>query len=196
VLETPIQHKPWVGDRFKQSLTTKLMILGESHHGPDPDAIDVTELVVEEWLSGVTNPSYRFFTHLSVALSGREPWQIDRRDVFGSVAFYNYVQRVLPEARISPSREDFVTTEPAFRAVIEMLRPTHVVACGGRLWENLPPFDPPDSDGWGVTLADAEFHIGRYHTANAAPLAMCIRHPQAGFNGRTWFPRLRAFVAN
>lgn len=189
-----IQHQPWVGNDFSTS-ACRLLILGESHHGDNPDATNMTIPVVEEWLSGISNPAYRFFTHLAVALSGREPWQMDRRAVFEPIAFYNYVRRVMPASRVAPNQDDFVQSETAFRQVIERLRPTHIAVCGSRLWDAMPPFDPPDQNGYRVLLGDKEFHLGRYRTESAAPLALCIRHPQAGFNGRTWHPKLQAFLS-
>jgi len=189
-----IQHQPWVGITFC-GRAKRLLVLGESHHGDDPDSVDMTVPVVEEWLSGVSNPAYRFFTHLAVALCGQEPWQLDRRTVFAPIAFYNYVKKVMPSARIAPHRDDFAQSEAAFREVVERLRPTHIAVCGNRLWEAMPPFDAPDQDGYRAMLSDMEFHLGRYRTGHAAPVAMRIRHPQSGFNGRTWHPRLAAFLA-
>lgn len=191
---TDIQHPPWVGTLFREN-SSRLLLLGESHHGDDPNGVDMTIPVVEEWLSGISNPAYRFFTHLAVALCGKEPWQIDRMETFRPVAFYNYVGKVMPQARVAPSREDFTRSEAAFREVIELLRPTHIAACGSRLWNAMPQFDPPDRDGYHLALGDENFHVGRYRTVSAAPIAMCIRHPQSGFNGRTWHPRLQAFLS-
>jgi hypothetical protein len=170
-------------------------VLGESHHGDDPDFVDMTVPVVEEWLSSISTPAYRFFTHLAVALSGTEPWQLDRRAVFAPIAFYNYVKKVMPYARVAPHADDFAQSEAAFREVVERLRPTHIVICGNRLRDAMPLFDPPDTEGFRAVLYDKETHLGRYRTARAAPLAMCIRHPQSGFNGRAWHPRLEAFLA-
>jgi hypothetical protein len=155
----------------------------------------MTVPVVEDWLSGTSSPPYRFFTHLAVALSGQEPWQLDRKAVFEPIAFYNYVKKVMPRARVSPEKVDFEESEGAFREIVEQLKPTHIAVCGNRLWVNLPAFDSPDTNGASAVLGDKEFEIGRYRTASAAPLAMCIRHPQSGFNGRDWHPRIQAFLA-
>ena len=188
-----IQHPPWIGNLFAKSATRRLLILGESHRGDDPDEVNMTIPVVEEWLSGVSNPAYRFFTHLAVALSGQEPWQIDRRAVFQHVAFYNYVGRVMPGSRVAPSQDDFVRSEAAFREVVELLQPTHIAVCGSRLWDAMPHFDPPDPDGYHFMLGDKKSHLGRYRTASAAPLAICIRHPQSGFNGRRSYRNCQTF---
>jgi hypothetical protein len=171
------------------------MILGEGHHGPS-EGRNMTRRVVEEWLAGNSNPAYRFFTHLAVALSGKEPFELDRREVFQRILFYNYVQAVMVGSRTSPTSREFAESEAAFRAVIERHKPTHIVVCGKRLWDHMPRFDPPGADGEWVTLGDAEkFLLGRYRTQIASPLAMCMKHPQSGFNGRKWYPRLKAFVA-
>lgn len=190
-----IRHPPWVGDVFRSTIVPRVMILGESHHNDeDPTAVDMTGVVIEEWLSGISNPAYRFYTHLAVALSGEEPWKLNRHDVFRRIMFYNYVQAVMRGSREAPTTQDFAEAETPFREVIEEHRPTHIIACGGRLWENMPPFDAPDAKGKDIRLADKEFLVGRYRTQNAAPLAMCIRHPQSGFNGREWYPCLQAFM--
>lgn len=189
-----IQHQPWVGSHFSTS-PQRLLILGESHHGDDPDAVDMTGPVVEEWLSGVSNPPYRFFTHIAVALSGQNPWELDRRAVFQPIAFYNYVRRVMPAPRVAPNQDDFMRSEAAFREVIERLRPTHIAVCGRRLWDAMPKFDSSDPDGFRVMLGEMEFYLGRYKTESAAALALCMRHPQSGFNGRTWYPILQAFLS-
>lgn len=189
-----IQHQPWVGSLFP-ARPSRLLILGESHHGDDPEAVDMTIPVVEEWLSGVSNPAYRFFTHLAVALSSQEPWQLDRRAVFQPIAFYNYVKKVMSGSRVASTRDDFAQSEAAFREIAERLQPTHIAVCGNRLWQSLPAFDPPSPDGFHATLGDRSFHFGQYRTVSAAPLAMCVRHPQSGFNGRTWYPRLNTFLA-
>ena len=188
-----ILHGPWVGRDYASRISPRLLLLGESHHG-DSEAVNMTTPVVDEWLSGVSNPSYRFFTHLAVAVSGAEPNEKARAEIFRRIAFYNYVQKVLPGPRIAPSADDFVRSEPAFREVIAKLRPTHIVVCGDRLWRNMPYFDPQGSEGSKVLLADREFHIGQYMAGSASPFAMCIRHPQGGFNGREWYPRLQAFL--
>jgi hypothetical protein len=153
----------------------------------------MTRQVVEEWLSGATNPAYRFFTHIAVALSGEEPSQLNRVEVFRRIMFYNYVQVVMSGSRVSPTRAEFEESEPAFRMVIEQHRPTHIIACGKRLWDHMPFFD--SDEGQWVTLGDAEkFYVGHYRTKNATPIAMCMTHPQSGFNGRKWYPRLQAFL--
>jgi hypothetical protein len=190
-----IRHHPWVGDLFHANIAPRLMILGESHHGENREATDMTAGVVEEWLSGISNPAYRFFTHLAVAISGEEPFGLSRREVFRRIMFYNYVLAVMPGSRAAPTGANFAESEAAFREVVEEHRPTHIVVCGKRLWDNMPSFDPPNAEGQRATLGDEEFCVGRYRTANAAPLAMCIRHPQSGFNGRKWHPRLQAFNA-
>ena len=189
-----LQHQPWVGDLFPTT-AQRLMVLGESHHGDDQDEMNMTIPVVEEWLSGISCPSYRLFTHLAVALTGQDPQKLDRKAVFRRIAFYNYVGKVMPASRVAPTRDDFVQSERGFREVVERLKPTHIIVCGKRLWEAMPQFDPPDSNGYYAVFADMEFHVGRYRTTSAAPLAITIRHPQSGFNGLTWHPRVQAFLS-
>jgi hypothetical protein len=145
---------------------------------------------------GISNVAYRFFTHLAIALSGKEPSDLVRRKVFQRVMFYNYVQAVISGSRIAPTSKEFAESESAFRAVIEQFRPTHIVACGKRLWDNMPYFDEAEKKGKWVNLEDDQkFYVGHYRTNNASPLCMCMIHPQSGrFNGRSWYPRIQAFL--
>ena len=105
---TAIRHHPWVGDLFNAS-SRRLMILGESHHGDDPEATDVTVGVVEKWLSGVSGATYKFFTNLAVAISGEEPSRLKRKrtEVFRQIMFYNYLLAIMSGPRVKPTSENF-----------------------------------------------------------------------------------------
>jgi hypothetical protein len=195
---TAIRHKPWVGDKFATSMP-RLMILGDSHHngGLDPKTDSSTIRTVDDWILGVSKPSYRFFTNLAIAVTGDEPSRLNRRESFQQILFYNYVLAIMSGSRESPTKENYAESELAFREVVEKHRPTHIAVLGHKLWNNMPYFDPPGfREGESVTLEDRRFNIGRWRTANAEPLAMWMQHPSSvGFNGRAWYPRLQAFRA-
>jgi len=158
-----VRHRPWVGNLFCAG-SHRLMILGESHHGDDPGATDVTVAVVERWLSGDTSATYKFFTNIAVALSGEEPWRLRnataRSAVFSRIMFYNYLLAIMSGPRAKPTRENFSESEQAFRNILELYRPNHIVVCGKRLWNQLPYFDPPDKkEGGKQILAGSSFWL-------------------------------------
>jgi hypothetical protein len=191
-----VQHPPRIGALYGTE-PKRLMLLGESHYASDPEMRGLTIEVVDEWASGVSCAPYRFFTKLAIMLSGEEPWQLSRTTTFAPIAFYNYVTKCMPRARHRPTPEEFAASEPAFREVIEAIRPTHIVAIGYRLWENMPCFDPSNAEGFHAILDGDDFELGRFRTANASPLAMRVKHPSCfgSFDGREWHPKVKAFLA-
>ena len=191
-----IKHQPWIGSNYGSAASgVRLLVLGESHHSDDPESID-TQSIVQEWTDGYTDRSYAFFTKLAIALTGKEPHELDRTEAFSQVAFYNYVQRVLDGSRKSPEEEDFKASEPAFRAILQVLRPTHIIACGQRLWKRMPKFDRPSPNGIKLEFQTRTFDVGRYVVPGAEPVAMAINHPQSGFDGRSWHRGIQFFLSN
>jgi uracil-DNA glycosylase len=110
---------------------------------------------------------------------------LDEKGAFWhSVAFYNYVQYSAGDGpRIDPGVEKFKRSEPAFFEILNLLKPQLVITLGDRLWRRLPE----EGCEGGVTLAGAEtIEACRYRYGTDSCLAMKVRHPSSGFNGRTW----------
>lgn len=181
--------RPWVGSRYGQAnevgLPERVLILGESHYGdgkPDPN---LTEAVVREWLDGHT--PRRFLTNISQALIGRHYSEIDHEAVWQSVAFYNFVQTYAAKGpRRRPTNRMFEEAEVPFFEILATLAPTHVLACGKRLWDWLPMThfrdEGADDRGW-YELGDLRIPI------------LYIHHPSSGFSAPRWAPIVREFLS-
>lgn len=89
----------------------------------------------------VTESWFRTFTAIGQVVTGRDLWKLDRSDFWNSVAFYNYVQEPVLEARCRPTSQMFAAGRQAFVEILSSLQPTHVLALGIELWRHMPEFD-------------------------------------------------------
>lgn len=149
---------PWVGQRYSQGINgKKVLILGESHHCDDKkgcsncdeyilkneECIDFTKGVLRSYI-GYLKGDLDFdkwmnsFTKFANIFKGEKLSNTDLISFWNSVAFYNYVQKAVSEARVSPIREDFDKSFVAFQELINNLNPDLVIIWGLRLWDNLP----------------------------------------------------------
>lgn len=183
-------HRPWKGDLYAK-LATRLLILGESHHGDHQT--DMTQTAVDGWRDGETNRSYAFFTKLAVMLTDQRPWELDRKAAFAPIAFHNYVQRVVEGSRVSAFDLDREEAEPVFFRALEELQPTHLIVLGKETLRSRP-FRRAFKGAKSVTLHDHDALIGRFERPYGVTLAMPMRHPSTGYNGHHWHPRCRAFL--
>lgn len=185
-----INYQPWVGSKYLYE-TRKLLILGESHYGSEEgDDTDqaLTKEVVERWCGG---DSVRFFDDLLYALAKDTPLRTERREFLATFAFYNYVTAIMPSREHRPTTADFRGSEPAFREVLEALRPTHLLVCGRSLWDSMPRFDGNGSE---LILGGEPVSVGAYRAGRAAAWAMHIKHPSSiGFSGSQWCAKIEDF---
>lgn len=164
---------PWIGKDYGSNPNEpRLLILGESHYSlseeetPDLTRACVCEHANREW-------NHRFFTMLTQIVSGKDHWELDRAQFWGGISFYNYVQRSVGESwGVAPDGDAYSRDERAFRTVVSQLRPTHVLVCSWRLWDQLPGrlFDREI-----MPIAD-RFKV-REMTTTPSVLAMGIPHP-------------------
>jgi hypothetical protein len=184
---------PWKGKQYGRSRLGRLLVLGESHHGNDP-APNWTVEVVEEYIANKdSQPWFRTFTNIGLAVAGSAYWELGRLEFWNSVAFYNYVQEPVPGPRQAPTHEMFARSEPGFFEVVSALRPSHILALGYRLWGQMPPFESEcDALYVGGKRADCGYYgsTNRVHRA----LALAIYHPSAGFSAAQWHPLITKFL--
>ena len=94
-------YKPWIGETYEDSMP-RLLILGESHYGPDASREDATIMLTKDYMSGEMNRA--FWTNTMNVVRGQSGSAIEDRQTFwNQVAFYNFVQTAAgPTARIAP----------------------------------------------------------------------------------------------
>jgi hypothetical protein len=186
-----IVFRPWVGSLYGRT-DSRLLMVGESHYGePDEHPTEATTTVVEKWRAGEWN--LRYLTTAACLLTGLPSWQIDRRAALENIAFYNFVQISMPFIEMRPTEAQVRASWDAFREVLDVLSPTHILATGQKLlWENMPPFDRGESR---FCVGDKDMEVGEYATPNGFALASVIPHLSRYFSAPKWRSAVQAFLA-
>lgn len=198
---------PWVGADYGNpndlGLPSRLLILGESHYG-DPEEYRrslTTEVIEDQW----SGHSYRYFTAVQKSVLGPSQ-EVDAKDFWKFVAFYNFIQRLVGEKPgVRPDQHMWKEAAAPFRETLNRLGPTHVIATGFDLWNNLPR----DEDFWSDAPEDEVATIrklipdrfkegrgwlGRYRHGSGKCLVVKIQHPSRGFSPEQWHPVIRDFM--
>jgi len=110
-------------------------------------------------------------------VTGKHNSEIDRKEFWDNVAFYNYIQEPVGDGpRERPTEEMWANAKAPFMEVLGQLRPSHLLVLGGQLWENLPSEGRrgPDIEGpvggrdtWLYSCDDSEvFATWVYHPSS------------------------------
>ncbi len=179
-----INFRPWIGENYWDGgcFGKRILILGESHYGNDNGSSMTQDIIYDQAYSNYTMSAY---TNFERALEGDYTDEDDRKRIWNSVAFYNYVQECLSESRRSPTQVQFSDSEEAFFEILDELKPDVVLVWGTRLWENLPyenyeAYENCKHEGY-------SYRCGSYTTDNGTK-AVCyeIQHPSSGFSWSWW----------
>jgi len=74
-------------------------------------------------------------------------------------------------------------SEAAFFEVLELLKPQLVVILGYELWDNVGVGNGTQGPKLPAVKDD---NTWRYFYPGGSCLAVCLKHPSSGFNGRKW----------
>lgn len=180
---------PWVGANYAAS-EERLLILGESHYGeesmPGNSTITLTqEYVDEKW-------THRFWTSTMQVICGQPHWELDRKEFWQSVAFYNYVQQPVAEtAKVAPTAEMFSLSREAFFSVLSQLAPKKILVLSNRLWENMPTDGLP---GPHLSYGEDTRETLLYQYEGGQALACWVPHPSYNFSWPQWHPMIKALL--
>jgi uracil-DNA glycosylase len=173
-----VKFKPFVGSNFINN-DFKILLLGESHYGID-EKDQKTINVAERFLDGC---NYKFLSGALKTIYGDQY----KRDDIQNVAFYNYIQHMLPNGRTNPTDEEWNNSIKPFFNVLEVLEPNVILCLGKRLYSHLP-FDTNDKNrNWSEEITN-EKHLWckkyKYTINEKEILLLAILHPSSvGFNG-------------
>ena len=194
-----VKFLPWVGEHYQTGRNGKrVMVLGESHYCASPqDAVpQITNRIISDLMDpNSEHESYKnTYTKFANAMAGKNLTFDERKQVWHSVLFYNYVQFPLSGARVAPTAQEFAQSEPAFFEVLEAYHPDSIIVWGQRLYNNLtrkghqlPDLILPNGDSietWAYETPD-----GR--TVQVLP----IMHPSAAFVPTYWHEAIRLFLS-
>lgn len=199
------KFKPWKGRDYGRKnnlgLPANLLILGESHYG-DPESWEngwdgqPTVGVVREYCE---EGGYPFFAKIMCTVLGPEAsadTSEQRTRFFESIAFCNYVQRSVGDTPdIRPTEEMWEEAVAPFLTTVERLCPTHILACGMTLWDNMPEPErvwmPPSEEliRWFDTVDFPKNSrspkcrsLGFYCRTQGQSAVLAIRHPRWDIN--------------
>ena len=140
-----MRFEPWIGEKyFTEGLSgVRVLALGESHYGDlESTNSTFTTEVVREW---VYEGRLAYFTKVAKLLRGIGVgiYMPDGllRDTWDRIAFYNYVQQMLPAPRVRPTDVMWKEAQEIFPFVIDKLQPQLIVVMGKQLRECFVP--PP-----------------------------------------------------
>ena len=215
------KFRPWKGEGYGEAndlgLPENLLILGESHYndltGEDREDWrgywdgQPTQGVVAEYCRKRNRPLFTKIFHTILGPDTDPSTQQSRSDFFNSVAFCNYVQECVGDAHHRrPSQQMWEEAAAPFRATLECLRPTHIVACGMRLWRNMPYNDdfwtPPSETliDWLdsvelPTLRRPKRILGCYRHSQGQSAVLAIHHPSwKRYQPSRWHPVVERFL--
>lgn len=193
-----VKFLPWVGDHYLQGIPgSKVMVLGESHYcASSADAVPelTSSVILDLFDPDSEHESYKnTYTKFERALAGKPLTFSEKRDIWNSVLFYNYVQVPISEARVSPTPQEFNSSESAFFEVLEKYQPDYILAWGSRLYNNLPKrgrqlpdLSLPSGDSfetWGYTLSSGK-----------VVQLLSTTHPSTAFVPVYWHEVIQMFI--
>lgn len=190
---------PWIGKFYKKGINgKKLLALGESHHCDKASDFtpDITIEVIRDLFdpNSFHEPYKNTFAKFINSLAGEKQNIQGKEKWWDKIAFYNYIQKPIPKARQAPTSEDFKKSEEAFFDLLEQLRPTHIIAWGKRLFNNLPNCGKP--------LSPLKNHKGKdvrrweYRLKDGTPINLIeISHPSSGYATYKWHGVITQFLS-
>ena len=135
---------PWVGSDYSEN---RLLLVGESHYVRDESKKvhfsnkNATVVTVADFVKG---HNWNLFENTQYALIGTD--KVDRKALWESVAFYNFIQRPMDTPKGIPSRNDFKDGWKVFFELLKILKPSHCIFLGSSGAEYLWPLIEKNND--------------------------------------------------
>lgn len=163
--------KPWIGKNYQSGgiFSKKILVVGESHYcgGCEecglkfkPQGCDAlnTPGVIRKFLDGYKSGWTKTFTKFERSLVNKETTLEESNEIWESIAFFNFLQIAMTDARKSGTPEDYLEGQVAFLEVINELQPELIVVWGvTKLYQYLP------DDGW---IEGEKLEIDGYNVKN------------------------------
>lgn len=192
--------RPWVGRYYASGglFGKRILVLGESHYGIGAPSRDTTRNVVGAYLEcpEAVSPELQSFKRFERSLVGTVTDVRERRQIWDSLLFYNFVQEIATDApRQRPDVKNPGQSVEAFFEVLEAHRPEYIIAWGYRLWDKLLPTERWE---WGEEIAAdglPPIKTGYYTLADGTRIkAVPVKHPSAGYSWTKWHEFIKQFL--
>lgn len=187
-----LHFQPYIAPKYGTAEFGKLLLLGESHYfeNKEDDVRNLTSLVVKEHIEGKGKSP--FFRKAGYAFA-RNDW----REIWNKVAYANLIQSGLNDSKSKPTDEEINTIKPAFKLLVNNLKPDKVIVFSKRMWEDWLP-----EDGWGKEKITSLFSNGKsselweYNYDGGRCLIIGTYHPSTKyFSSEDYFPLIRKFLS-
>ena len=177
--------KPWVGKKYWDEGYNglRILVIGNSHYcnsrndcqccGIDgcefdyDDCEDMTTSVIEKYLHRNEWEGWmRTYQNFEYALCGHKTNRQESREIWNSIAFYNYLQTAVSNWKDQGDDEDYDNSEDAFWEVINYLQPDYIIMWGNRVWDQSAGYNGDNcyvlEDGSEVYLAGINHPSWKY----------------------------------
>ncbi|MBO7480977.1 MAG: hypothetical protein J6T63_02595 [Bacteroidales bacterium] len=191
--------KPWVGKNYQNGgiFKKKILVLGESHYCGGCDQCGIkyakecddlsTTKIFEELLNGESTGKWtNTFKKFERSLVNKPTTPEESREIWESVAYFNFLQVAMTDTRTAGSYEDYIEGQKAFLEVIEDLQPDLIIVWGIRLYGYLPnegwiQGEPLVIDGYSVKNGYYQLKQGKKSRVIA------VYHPSTGYSWDWWY---------
>lgn len=194
--------KPWIGKNYQNGgiFKKKILVLGESHYCgnencnskcgfrdfPDGGCEDFTYDRVMDYLSGSAGMWANTFKKFERSLVNKPTTAEESREIWESVAYFNFLQVAMTETRTAGSYEDYIEGQRAFLEVIKDLQPDLIIVWGIRLYGHLP------NERWiqGEPLVVDNYSVknGYYQQKQGKKSrVIAVYHPSVGYSWDWWY---------
>ncbi len=189
---------PWVGSNYAKGINgNKIMILGESHYceSIDDATENMTHTIIEDLYDEASEhePYKNTYTKFERAIVGHNLSFAEKKNLWNSVMFYNFVQKPMSGPRVRPSSSDFSESSDFFMEVLDKYQPDFVLVWGNDLYNNLPRK--------GYQLDDLEIDNGDSfevwcYELNSGHRVKVLKttHPSAAFQPDYWHKVIKEFI--
>ena len=204
-----IFFRPWVGSAYAMGgiFGKQVMILGESHYCKDgcvdcgnakvhPKCCDFTTGVVNAYLDESAEREGWMSTYLKFerSLVGHETGGKERRRIWDSVVFYNYLQTAMGKPRKAGTKKQYEDAAEPFFEVLEQYRPQYVIVWGYRLWNYMP-----GGERWSwnddIVVDGYANKCGNYALNDDTKVKiLSVYHPSGGYSWDYWHKVISQFL--
>lgn len=208
-MDSNVFFQPFIGkDYYSGGIFGKrIMVLGESHYCEEGCA-DCGNISVHRECMSFTNgvlgdylneglPRQRWmntFLKFERSLVGHETEWEERRRIWQSVMFYNYLQVAMGGPRKAGTNEQYTHASRVFYGVIDKYLPQYIIVWGSRLWNYLPG-DSRWKNGEPIIIDGYKVETGSYTLGNGyRARAMTVNHPSVGYSWDWWHKAIHQFL--
>lgn len=208
-MDSNVFFQPFIGkDYYSGGIFGKrIMVLGESHYCEEGcadcsnisvhrECMSFTNGVLGDYLNeGLSRQRWmNTFLKFERSLVGHETEWEERRRIWQSVMFYNYLQVAMGGPRKAGTNEQYTHASRVFYGVIDKYLPQYIIVWGSRLWNYLPG-DSRWKNGEPIIIDGYKVETGSYALGNGGRArAMTVNHPSVGYSWDWWHKAIHQFL--